>query len=233
MLVQGLGNRLKGIMAKTLSPEEKFALIKQEMKKDVEQKRLTARSIRAKMVALSDPDTAELEPMERLDAQRKKMVAAGASLLKDKEAAEAANDAETAKTKLSQMNRIAQDIKALDSQLSSMHATYDTLKDAYEVAIDNLKTAQAALDHVENNGEGMLFAIRAHQDALRVRDNTRKDNACDASFLKDMEKELSTAKSELKSDKEIDRVLNADRIDIDNLPDDHADVFSEFKAAQK
>lgn len=230
MLVQGLANRLKGIMAKQLSPEEKLNLIKSEMKKDVEQKRITARSIRAKMVALSDPDTKELEPMERLEAHRKKIVAAGAQLMKERDSAteQVVKDDLTKK-----INRLATDIKSLDSQLGSMHSTYDTLKDAYEVSIENLKTAQSALDHVENNAEGMLFAIKAHQEALNIRDKAKKDNACDASFLSDMEKELNTAKAELSSDKKIDEVLSADRIDLDSITDTNVDVLAEFEAAKK
>lgn len=50
MFVKNMGDKLKGIMARSISPEEKLNLILDEMSKDVQQKRITARDIRTKMV---------------------------------------------------------------------------------------------------------------------------------------------------------------------------------------
>lgn len=214
MFVKGMVNRVQGIMAKTMPAEEKLTLIIEEMKKDAEDKRVTARAIRAKMVALSDPDTAALEPLERLKAQREKLVKAG-------KAAFATND-------LDGQNRIAQDIKSIDVSLNSMESTFQTLKESYEVAIESYKVAQAALDHTNRNGSTLLLAIKAQQEALKVRDNSRRDTkAADTSFLNDLEDELTKSQSELRSDVQIDRDLNLVPKEYVN---NNQDILDEFKS---
>ena len=221
MFLKSIGQKLQGIMAKSISAEEKLQLITEEMEKDVASKRATARSIRAKMVALADPDTKELEPLEKLRAKRAKLVTLGAEAVKN-------ND-------LVRANKIANEIKALESPLASLEATYSTLVSSYEIALENYKTSQASYEHVKNNGSTLLFAIKAHQEALQLRDNARSDSGkgSDTSFLNDLERELSKASAELKSDKEIDReVEGANMSVLDETPDNEA-ILNEFKSAVK
>lgn len=190
MFVKNLGDKLKGVMAKSISPEEKLELITAEMEKDVQEKRVTARGIRVKMLALKDPDTKELEPIERFKVRREKLVKMGAEALKVK-----GDEKEAAK--------IAKEIKSLDISLNSMENTYAILEESYGVALESYKTAEAALDHVKHNGSAILFSIKAHKDALETKDSARGEKI-DASFLDDLQKELETSQRELRSDKEMD-----------------------------
>ena len=63
MFVKGLGQKIQGILSKAIEPEKKLELIVEAMATDVQGKRTTAREIRARMVALSDPDNQTLEPL--------------------------------------------------------------------------------------------------------------------------------------------------------------------------
>lgn len=214
MFIKNLGGKLQGIMAKSMSAEEKLSLILQEMSIDVQKKRVMARDIRSKMVALSDPDTAELEPIERMKARRTKLVEQGKKAVNDNKTDEA--------------NRLAKEIKSLDASLGSLESTYGTLKDSYELALENYKVSQAAYDHAKNNGESMLFAIKAHQDSLRMRDNAKSDKKSDISFLNDLEEELSKSQKELSSDKAIDRDLGVETKAEEEEPADES-ILAEFK----
>lgn len=214
MFIKGLGNKIQGIMAKSISPEEKLRLIQDEMKNDVFNKRLTARNIRAKMVALSDPDTKELEPLEQLRARREKLVAQGKRYVSEGKSLEA--------------TKVAQEIKSLDTSLSSMEMTYQTLKEAYDIALENYKVSQEAYDKVVRNGSMLLDAIKAHQDALKIRDNTKRDSsAIDSSFLSELEGELTKAKSELKSDVQLDKEVTSVVVEEDNSSLEG--IMNEFK----
>ena len=218
MFLQGIGQRIQGILAKSLSPEQKLSLILEEMCNDTQQKRLTARSIRTRMVSLSDPETKELEPLEQLKAKREKFVKLGSQVLKEKEVFEANGKAEEAKLKEAQLGQISQEIKTLDMPLRSMESTYETLKESYEVALQNYKTALAAYEHTKENGPTILLAIKAHQEALQTRDATRKpQKQIDASFLNDLAGELESAKGALRSDKEIDREMDATNPSVNKL----------------
>lgn len=229
MFLSGMKDRLKGIMAKSLSAEEKLDLIIAEMTKDTNQKRITAREIRAKMVALADPETAALEPLERIKVQRDKLVKVGASLMKSKEEAEVKGEDVTSIN--DKINKLAQEVKSLTVQQGSMESTYETLKEAYDVALNNYKTASSALENAKTNGKGLLFAIKAHQDALQLRDNTRTGTGNDASFLKDMEDELGKAQGELRSDKHIEAEIEGSSISS-IVEEGNEDILAEFKAAK-
>ena len=218
MFVKGIGNRLKSIMAKSLTPEEKLALIQAEMERDLNEKRVTARSLRAKMIALKDTDSSELEPIEKLEARRIKLVQRG------KEATRLNNQGDIV--------RIAKEIKALDSSLSSLETTYETLKDGYEIALENYKTALNAFEHVKNNGSAILFAIKAHQEALRMRSSVKSDSRVDTSFLDELQSELEKSQKELKSDREISNVTESEESILEKEEREEVDqnILNEFKS---
>ncbi len=234
MFVSGMKDRIKGILAKQLTSDEKFQMILEEMKKDVENKRITARSIRAKMIALSDPETEALEPLERIMVQREKLVNIGSKLLKEKEEAEVKGDNELAKLKKEQLQKIANEVKFLTTQQTSMNDTHITLKEAYEIALSNFKTASSAYEHAKTNGEGLLFAIKAHQEALSIRDKSRKGKINDTSFLKDMENELSKSQGELRSDKKIeDEITETSISSILEKEEENTSIIEEFRKVSK
>ena len=160
------------------------------------------------------------------------MVEIGAKLLAEKDKAVADNNADLVKQKTVQLNKLAQDVKSVTTQLNSMETTYSTLKEAYDIALENYKVSSAAYEHAKSNGSGLLFAIKAHQDALRIRDNTRKSDACDSSFLNDLESELNKSQSELRADKHIDDAVNGDSI-LEDVENNNDEIYDEFKKAQK
>lgn len=210
MFVKGLGQKLQGVLAKSLPPEEKLKVILEEMEKDVSSKRVTAREIRARMVALSDPTTETLEPMERLRIRKEKLVSIGAKVLKEKELAEASGESDKVVELSTQLGQLTQEVRAVKVSLSSIESTYQTLKEAYEVALENYKVGLAAYEHAKDNGPSLLMAIKAHQDALQVRDQARRPpKAVDASFLNDLSTELGKAQQELRSDQQLDQELDA------------------------
>lgn len=217
MFVKGIGEKLKGIMAKSITPEEKLRLIQEEMEKDVQDKRSTARNIRVKMTALSDPDTAEMEPIERLKIRREKLVNLGKKALAEKGEPEAV--------------KVAKEIKALDASLSSLESTYETLKDAYAVALESYKTANAALEHVKINGQSILFAIKAHKDALETKDQSRTGKKVDASFLDDLSAELENSQRELKADGDLATEEEKEKSILDEEESGEVDqkIMDEFK----
>ena len=128
MFLKGIGQKLQGIMARSIAPEEKLKLILEEMGEDAHRKRVAARTIRAKMAALADPDTQQLEPLERLRARRQKIVAFGGVVLKERDALVAEGKAEEAEKKTAQLGQLAQEARSLGVSVSSMEATYGTLK---------------------------------------------------------------------------------------------------------
>lgn len=227
MFIKGIATKLKNVMAKTISPEEKLALIQGEMEADMLAKKATARNIRSKMVALCDPDTDELEPIERLQAKRAQLVNLGAQTMKLEESPD----------RSTKLKRIASEVKVLDSSLSSLQSTYDALKESYEVALGNYKTSLSAFEHVKNNGSAILFAIKAHKEALEIRGSVDESSNVSSSFMADLQSELEKTQRDLRSDKQIDGEIKSESIDMSVL-DEHADadidekIMSEFKSAQ-
>lgn len=222
MWVQGMSKRFQGILAGTLSPEEKLALIVKEMEKDVQEKRVLARQIAAQMRAIKDPDTKELEPLEAAEARRTKLVKLGGANLDKPEI----------------LGQVQQEIKGLEALITSQSATYQTLSESYDVAMANYKQTLAALDNARNNGPAMLAAIKAHEDALKMRDRARTQEEVDASFMSDLAVELQKTQAELRSDEAIDADLDATRpgsIDTALAAMDEqtvdADLMAEFEAA--
>lgn len=65
-----------------LKDEDVMAILEANAVEQVTDFRKTARQVRARMLALTDPDTQALEPLERLQAQRQKMVAFAGQLHK-------------------------------------------------------------------------------------------------------------------------------------------------------
>lgn len=209
LFLKGLSQRIQGVMARSLPDEQKLSLIVEELARDTQEKRSTARNIRARMVALADAETAELEPLEALRAKRAKLVALGARVLKEKEALPAAHTDAIA-TKAAQLGQIAQEIKALESPLRSMESTYATLKESYGLAFSTYKTALEAYERAKATGPTLLLAIKAHREALSIRDSSRKPSATvDASFLDQLGSELDRATGELHADQQIEDDLDA------------------------
>ena len=215
MFVKGLGQKLQDILGKSIAPEQKLELILEEMATDVQVKRKTAREIRARMVALSDPENETLEPMERLHARRKKLVEVGKQVLGQRDT----TTDPSVKAKLdAQLGQLTQEVKSVSTSLSSLEATYATLKQSYEVALENYKVGLGAYERTKENGPTLLLALKAHQDALATRDQSRKPSSViDASFLNDLEQELGQAESQLKSDYDLDKELDATRPDVHPL----------------
>lgn len=195
MFLDGMKGRFQKFLASNLTPEEKLAAIVKELNADVQEKRVLARQIGAQMRALADPDTAELEPLEAAQARRAKLVKLGGQNLGNAE----------------KLGQIQQEIRGLDALISSQTGTYDTLKESYGVAKANYQTAFAALESVRNNGPAVLKAIRAHQDALKIRDKAAGSKQVDASFMTELTAELNSAKAELRSDKSFEQDLDATR----------------------
>lgn len=237
MFVKNIQNKLKSIMAKSISAEDKLNLILVEMEKDVQEKRITARNTRSKMVALADPETAQLEPLERLRVKRQKLVELGAKVLKEKETAQAENKTEVVSQKEKELAKITKEIKALTPSLNSLENTYETIKEAYELALENYKVSESAYQHAKENGSTLLFAIKAHQDALQMKDNAKNSGSTiDASFLNDLENELSKSQRELRSDKELDKEIKSPEESLlDHIEATEVDnsILEEFKSVNK
>lgn len=198
MFFKAMGGRLQGLLASTLTPEEKLAQIVQALEKQVQEKRVLARQIGAQMRAIADPETTQLEPLEAMQARRAKLVALGGGLVNQPD-------------KAAQLGQISQEIKSLDVQIASQTATYETLKESYDLAKANYSEALAALDTIRLNGPAMLKAIEVNKQAVAMRDAAKSGSGdkVDTSFLKDLEGELSQSQAELRSDGDIDKDLDA------------------------
>ncbi|MFA5124602.1 MAG: hypothetical protein WC473_02105 [Patescibacteria group bacterium] len=227
MFFKAMGGRLQGLLASTLSPEEKLEQIIAELENQVQGKRVLARQIGAQMRTIADPETKELEPLEALRSRRAKLVALGGSLVGQPD-------------KASQLGQISQEIKALDDQITSQQATYDTLKESYELARTNYNEALTGLNTIRQNGPAMLKAIEAHRQAVAMRDRARAQggNKVDTSFLDELQGELTGVQAELRSDGDIDRDLDASSgFNVDaalaqmDAGDIDAGLLAEFQAA--
>lgn len=226
MFFKAMGGRLKGLLASTLSPEEKLAQIQQVLEGQVQEKRQLAREIGAQMRAIADPETKDLEPLEALQARRAKLVKLGGTIVDQPD-------------KAAQLGQISQEIKALDAQIKSQEVTYDTLKESYDLAKGNYQQALSALETIRNNGQAMLKAIEAHKQALKMRDKAQSQDEIDTSFLGELQGELSQVQAELRTDEEIDNDLDAtsafsvdsalSKMDEASVDDD---LMAEFKAAK-
>lgn len=193
MFLQSMQGRFQKLLAGTLTPQEKLAAIVRELETETQQKRVLAREIGAQMRALADPDTRELEPLEASRLRRTKLVALGGQNLGNAE----------------MLGQIQQEIKSLESVIGSQQATYDTLKESYDLAMANYKTALQALDNARINGPAILNAIKAHEQALQLRDKTKKQGAPDVTFMSELTAELDQTRAELRSDKEIEDDVDA------------------------
>lgn len=222
MFLKGLQGKFQKLLASTMTPEEKLASIVAEMEKDVQEKRVLARQIGAQMRALKDPDTKDFEPLEAAEARRVKLVKLGGQNLENAE----------------RLGQIQHEIKALDAMIASQGATYQTLSESYALAMANYKTALAALESTRTNGPAILKALKAHQDALAMRDKAKDQTAVDASFMDDLTAELTQTQAELRSDKAIEDDLDASvdgSLDAELAKMDAAtvddDLMAEFQAA--
>lgn len=224
--VQGLRGKFQKLLASSMSAEDKLAAIIRTMTAEVQEKRVLAREIGAKMRAISDPDTATLEPLDAAKARREKLIALGAKHVDDKDK--------------SRLGQISQEVKAVDALIESQQATYDTLKESYDLAFGNYQTALSALESARSNGPAMIAAIRAHQQALEVRDraNAQSAQSVDVTFMNDLAQELSQNQAKLRSDKDLDQDLDATkkgsvdkelaRLDAQSID---AGLMAEFEAA--
>lgn len=208
MIIEGWGNRFKNILAGSLTPEEKLSAIVEEMGRDVAEKRVLARQIRAKMSAIADPDTATLEPLEAAKARRQKLVDLGGKLLAQSRDPQNVDRVTALQT---QMKQVSIEVQSVTQLIDGQQATYDTLKESYDLAFATYQQALSAFEQARDNGPAILDAIRAHEDALKVRDQARAgaQKRADASFLTDLQKELSGAQANLRADKELENDLDA------------------------
>lgn len=195
MFLKSMGGRLQGLMASTMTPEEKLAGIIKNLEGEVQEKRVLARQIKAQKSAIADSDTKELEPLEACQVRRAKLVKLGGAMVKDP-------------AKASQLGQLQQEIKALDAQIASHQATFDTLEESYNLAKSNYQQALNALETVRNNGSAMIKAIQAQKDALEMRDKAKKQGGTDVSFMDDLTAELNSSRAELRSDDELDKDLD-------------------------
>ena len=215
LFVKGLGQKLQDILGRSIAPEQKLNLILEQMAQDVQSKRKTARELRARMIALSDSENDTLEPMEKLQARRKKLVEAGANVLKQREAA---SDEGQKATLTAQLGQLTQEVKAVSTSFSSMESTYHTLKESYCIALDTYKVSLLAYERTRENGPTLLLALKAHQEALQLLYNALKTQALvDESFLDDLTRELEQSQKEVQSDQAIDRELDASKPDVHPL----------------
>lgn len=227
MFFEAMGGRLKQLLASTMTPEEKLAAIVKQLEVQVQEQRVLARQIGAQMRAIADSQTEALEPLEALKARRAKLVALGGTLVNQP-------------SKKAQLGQVSQEVQALDAQIASQQATYDTLEQSYELAKGNYQKALAALETVRNNGPAMLKAIQAHKQALAMRDKAQSSEEVDTSFLNELQGELAGVQAELHADQEIDDDLDAGssfNVDSALAKMDEAAVsdslMAEFQAAAK
>ena len=223
MFFQSLGGQFQKLLASTMSAEDKMKAIIAAMEKDVQAKRVTAREIGAQMRAIADPETKALEPLESAKARRESLVALGAQNLNNK----------------TRLGQISQEIKAVDALIESQQGTYDTLAEAYATAKANYEIALSALDSARSNGPAMIAAINAHKQALETKDKARQtQQSPDVTFIKDLTKELENAKAQARTDRELEKDLDATqptsidqalaKMDAESVD---ASLMAEFQAA--
>lgn len=227
----GFGDILKGVIASTkdlfadtLSDQQKLALIQDKLEAQVAEKRTLARTVGAQMRALADPSTTDLEKLEALQTRRAKLVELGGRHLGD----------------AAKLAAIQDEIHGLDQLIAANQATYNTLKEAYDVAKSNYDQALKALEQVRGQGQAILAALAAHKDAQKMRDDARDTESVDVSFMDDLTAELNQVKAEARADKDLDADLDASNsfnIDTALKADESASVdaglMAEFEAAAR
>ncbi len=236
-----MGNKLKNILASTMTPEEKLERILMAMARDVQEKRATARKIGTQMRAMADPETPEMEPLEMLRAREARLVELGGSLYTQMQEAETAgHPRETSNIKV-RMGQVAQELTGLrEGMLATQQSTYETLVSSYEIAMQSLSQVEAAYQTARANGPAMLTALRAHEEAMALRKEAQAGSGSpDMKFMDDLAAELSAAKAEMRADQAIDEDLNAMNPTVDKMLADldqeavDANVMAEFEAASK
>lgn len=225
MFLQSIGGRIQKMLASTLKPEEKLDAIQKAIAAEVQEKRVLVRQIGVQMRAIADPETPELEPLEKLQLRRQKLVVLGSKLVDDP-------------IKTAQLGQVQHEIQGLDKEISGQQSTYDTLKESYDLAYANYKQALAALEQVRSNAPAILKAIQANKDALKLRDKVKGGKTIDTSFMDELNGELKEVQSELHSDKRLEADLDsttgfnidAELAKMDAETEDTA-LMDEFRAA--
>lgn len=119
------------------------------------------------------------------------------------------------KTEL-QINQASQEIGAFDKdELQISEATYATYKESYDVAMQNLRQAELILERAEKRAPGLMKAVRAYTNAVKLRDQQRglKAGGGDAvdNLINDWTADMENARGTLRADEKIDADLDAMR----------------------
>jgi hypothetical protein len=223
MFVSNLFSKFQGILAGTMSTEDKLAAITKKKAEEVQQLRVQAREAGALMRALADPDTKELEPLEARKARKAKLIQLGGQNI--------GNDAK--------LGQIAQEVKALDAQIASDESTYAMNKETYDLAMQNYQKALADYETLKNNGPAIINSMKAYEQAVKQRDSLKNPSSTDVSGIMDqLTGELQHKQAQLRSDKAIDNDLDASHpstIDSELAAMDaksiDADIMAQFQAA--
>ncbi len=223
MILEGLNDKVLKFLGLSLSDKEKLDAIIKAMQRDVLDRRVFARKILHHMKAIQDPDTPELEPLEAAQQRRERLVKMGSENLGDS----------------ARVAQITQEIKAVDAVIASNQATFDTLGESYQLALSNYRIALAALEHTQENGAAMLLAIKAHREALALRDQSRQSgSAPDTTFMDGLAQELKEASRALRSDDQLEADLDPENTfsisaELDQLEAQEADakILAEIQAA--
>ncbi len=223
-----MGDRFQGLLATTMSPQEKLVQIGAGIDEQVQGFRVQVRQIGGAMRAIADPDTEALEPLEALKMRREKLVRLGGRLVKHPE-----------KNKV-QLGQLQQEIKGLEAQITAQQATYDTLVESYEIAMANYRHALDAQKQVRENAPAMLKAIKAHKDAVAIRERTKSGKSIDVSFMDELQGELRQVQAENRADADLERDLDAtNSFNIDaalaamDAEESDTELMAEFRAASE
>jgi hypothetical protein len=224
-VLKGLSDSITNILTSGMNDEEKLNAVLDKMANQVQDLRVKARKAGAEMRALSDPDTAALEPLEAAQERRRKLVALGGKHMDDPV----------------RQGQIAQEIEGLQSALNSLEGSYEIRKQTYEVALANYQKALQAYESMRNNGPAMMAAIQAHTDALESRETlTQGGDQIDTSIMDTLAAKLQGVQAELRSDEELTEDLDASNsgsIDAELAQMDaqevSSDLMEEFRAASQ
>lgn len=215
MFIETMAGRFKNILVGIMSDEEKMEKMIEAMAISVQEKRIFVRKINVQR-------NTNNETLANLKKQREKLIDLGGKNIDDS----------------TRLGQIQQEIKMIDAETASQAETCKNISESYDIAYNNYREALKALETTKRNGMAMLNAIKAHKDALAMKDATRDQKEIDTSFLNDLANELNSAKAELRSDEELDADLDsgtAFSIDAELAKMDAAEVddalMAEFKAA--
>ena len=239
----------------TMSDDQMMATMQGKDNTRVTTTRVRLRTVGAKMRALADAETNDIEPLEALQARYDKMKKLAAKWVNERDQLEedakkldGVDDAQ-AKALRDQakalQTRIAQgaiEMQALkEGELGVLENTFDTYKGAYEVEKANLVTAEAARQISMNQAPAMLAALKANQESQVIADATRPDGSdkVQQRWFTDLKSEAKAAAATRRADKEIDRDMKASapvsvfdkaESDVESAP---ADIMAEIEAAAK